>query len=71
MNMNVMTHECIKLINRGYNIVEDSIEFGKDHQGRPSGEGWVTFQSLEDARRACLNKNQSYIGNRYIKLMLG
>jgi len=54
----------------GYDLLPEAIEFGQDQLGRPSGEAWVYFKTLESARAAHREKNQQYIGERYVKLFL-
>jgi len=48
---------------KGYSIASGGIKLGP--QG---GHGTVRFSSTEEARRALLNLNHSYMGNRYIEL---
>lgn len=36
--------------------------------GPQVGQGTVRFATSEDARRALINLNHSYMGNRYIEL---
>lgn len=54
----------------GYDILPDTLHIGVDRMGRPSGEGWVTFTSANEARRAVRDKNRQYLGNRYLELSI-
>jgi hypothetical protein len=45
-------------------IPDDGIHFRMNHEGRPSGEGFVHFANEADAK-ACLVKNREHIGTRY------
>jgi heterogeneous nuclear ribonucleoprotein F/H len=38
--------------------------------GRPSGEAWISFARLEDARRAVREKDRHHMGDRYVELFL-
>ncbi|CAD7704001.1 unnamed protein product, partial [Ostreobium quekettii] len=40
-----------------YEFIPDSLHIGVDRMGRPSGEGWLTFSSSIEARRAVRDKN--------------
>jgi hypothetical protein len=55
---------------RGFGAVENSIQFGFNSDGRPSGEAWVSFTRLEDARRAVREKDRNHMGDRYVELFL-
>jgi len=48
---------------KGYNIASGGIKLGP--QG---GHGHVRFASVDEARRALVSLNHSYMGNRYIEL---
>lgn len=52
----------------GYGVISNSIHIGQDNSGRPSGEGWVTFQNQEAAKRAVREKNRQYLQHRYLEL---
>lgn len=52
----------------GYDVIGDSVHIGMDSSGRPSGEGWVTFQNQEAAKRAVREKNRQYLHHRYLEL---
>lgn len=54
----------------GFDVIPDTINFGWDRMGRPSGEAWISFRTAEEAERAANNLNKQYIGNRYIELVL-
>ena len=36
----------------GYGIIENTVTFGMNGDGRPSGEAWISFGRPDDARRA-------------------
>uniref|UniRef100_A0A7S0E1H1 RRM domain-containing protein n=1 Tax=Hanusia phi TaxID=3032 RepID=A0A7S0E1H1_9CRYP len=55
---------------KGYNAVETSIRFGNNQDGRPSGEAWISFNRLEDAKRVVREKDRHHLGNRYVELFL-
>ena len=50
---------------KGYSIAQGGIKLGP--QG---GHGSVRFTTAEEARRALVNLNHSYMGNRYIELFV-
>eukprot|EP00300_Choanocystis_sp_HF-7_P013100 c18157_g1_i5.p1 GENE.c18157_g1_i5~~c18157_g1_i5.p1 ORF type:complete len:534 (-),score=69.77 c18157_g1_i5:126-1727(-) len=54
----------------GLGFIENTVQLGKNREGRPSGEAWVRFASLRDAQRAVTNRNREHIGNRYIELFI-
>lgn len=54
----------------GFEIEEDSLRLGSNAHGRPSGEGWLTFGSEEEAARAARERNRQYLGSRYLELTL-
>lgn len=54
----------------GFPVLERSIEFGRDERGRPSGEGWVCFTTLEAADAAVSQRNKAFMGDRYVNLYL-
>jgi hypothetical protein len=53
----------------GYGLVEDSVKIGKMADGKLTGEAAVCFASPEDCQRAHQDKNQKYIGQRWVKLI--
>jgi len=55
---------------KGFAVLEASVTFGINSDGRPSGEAWVSFQSLEEARRAVRDKDRHHMGDRYVELFL-
>ena len=55
---------------RGFGITEQHVTFGVNSDGRPSGEAWVSFARLEDARRAVREKDRHHMGDRYVELFL-
>lgn len=63
------TEEVLKFF-RGFSIVPETLQFGWDRYGRPSGEAWIAFQSPEEAQRALRERHRDYIGHRYIELSL-
>lgn len=52
----------------GFSLMPDTLHMGSDSLGRPSGEGWLTFSSAEEAARATRERNRQYIGQRFIEL---
>jgi hypothetical protein len=52
----------------GFALVPDTLQMGSDAMGRPSGEGWLSFCSPEEAERAARERNRQYIGARYVEL---
>ena len=54
----------------GFDAIADSLRLGTDSMGRPSGEGWLSFGSEEEAARAARDRNKHYLGSRYIELKL-
>jgi heterogeneous nuclear ribonucleoprotein F/H len=46
---------------RGFGVIEGSVTFGVNAEGRPSGEAWVSFNRLEDARRAVREKDRHHM----------
>lgn len=55
---------------KGYNYVSDTLYLGTDSLGRPSGEGWLTFDNPDEAKRALRERNRQYLGTRYIELTI-
>lgn len=51
-------------------MVEGSLHLGSDGRGRPSGEGWLTFETAEEARAVARAKNKQFMGKRYLELSL-
>lgn len=55
----------------GFSYLSDTLQLGIDAMGhRPSGEAWLTFNSLEEALRAVRELNRHYLGSRYLELSL-
>ena len=52
----------------GFALVPDTLQLGSDALGRPSGEGWLTFATPEEAERAARERNRAFIGSRFIEL---
>ena len=52
----------------GFALVPDTLQLGSDSLGRPSGEGWLTFATPEEAERAARERNRQFIGSRFIEL---
>lgn len=46
---------------RGFGVIDGSVTFGVNSEGRPSGEAWVSFVKLEDARRAVREKDRHHM----------
>lgn len=54
----------------GYACVRDSLFLGTDGRGRPSGEGWLTFETPDEALRCARERNRQYMGSRYLEISL-
>ena len=52
----------------GYQYIPGSIRIGTDSTGRPSGDGWISFASVQEASRAVMERNRQHLGSRYIEL---
>ena len=52
----------------GYNFIPESCRIGADGTGRPSGDAWISFATVEEASRAVMQKNKQHLGSRYIEL---
>jgi len=50
--------------------VRDSLFLGTDGRGRPSGEGWLTFETPDEALRCARERNRQYMGSRYLEISL-
>ena len=48
---------------KGYSVAPGGVKMGPQ-----VGQGTVRFNNADDARRALVNLNHSYMGNRYIEL---
>ena len=48
---------------KGYPLIKDGIKIGPQ-----VGQGTVRFATAEDARKALVSLNHSYMGSRYIEL---
>lgn len=57
------TEADVQAFFKGYNVTAGGIKLGPQ-----VGQGTVRFSNAEDARRALVNLNRSYMGNRYIEL---
>ena len=55
---------------KGFGVVESQVQFGYNSDGRPSGEAWISFSRLDDARRAVREKDRHHMGDRYVELFL-
>lgn len=42
----------------GYACLRDTLFLGTDGRGRPSGEGWLTFDTPEEALRCARERNR-------------
>lgn len=54
---------------RGFGAQETTIQFGVNSDGRPSGEAWISFNRVEDARRAVREKDRNHMGDRYVRIL--
>ncbi|KAL7132142.1 hypothetical protein ABFS83_12G052100 [Erythranthe nasuta] len=50
-----------------FEVVENKIQIGCRHDGKPSGEAFVEFASAEEAKKA-MCKDKMLIGSRYVEL---
>lgn len=62
--------EDIAAFFRGLDYVRESIRLGLTADGRPSGEGWVSFLSHSEAIRAVKERDRKHIGDRYVELFV-
>jgi len=53
-----VTEEQIAEFFEGYNMVEGSLKFHMNEEGRKSGMAAVLFNSEEDAEKACKEKQR-------------
>eukprot|EP00638_Chattonella_subsalsa_P000858 CAMPEP_0117758514 /NCGR_PEP_ID=MMETSP0947-20121206/15428_1 /TAXON_ID=44440 /ORGANISM="Chattonella subsalsa, Strain CCMP2191" /LENGTH=307 /DNA_ID=CAMNT_0005578725 /DNA_START=87 /DNA_END=1010 /DNA_ORIENTATION=+ len=53
----------------GYNFIEDSIEFIRRPDGRMTGECYIKFSTIDDAKKA-MEKDRSLMGSRYVELFI-
>eukprot|EP00960_Hanusia_phi_P023071 681800-Hanusia_phi.AAC.1 len=54
----------------GFSFNRETIQISMGYDGRSTGEGWITFDSPEEASRAVAMRNGQNIGNRYVELYL-
>ncbi len=54
----------------GMNVIPGSVQIGVNREGRPSGEAWVGFPSMDWAQRAVNDRNNQHMGSRYIELWI-
>ena len=54
----------------GFNLSENDIYICYNDDGKPTGEAYVQFLSLEEAQRAVVEKDRKHIGPRYVELFL-
>ena len=52
----------------GYEVVRSSLIFGLQNDGRKSGLGFIIFENEEEAYKVCIEKNDKFIGSRYVEL---
>ena len=59
---------CFLYLNLGLDIKggTEGIHLTQSHEGRPSGEGYVEFNT-EDSLEKALKKNKEHIGTRYVE----
>ena len=57
------TEADVQAFFKGYNVASGGVKMGPQ-----VGQGTVRFNHADDARRALVNLNHSYMGNRYIEL---
>ena len=63
------TKEEIFVFFEGYNPIQDSIVLTYRNDGRATGEGYVQFESPDDAKNAMVLHRKS-MGSRYIELFI-
>lgn len=63
-----VTEQEIREFFSTFNFIPTSVQIDKDTTGRSSGEGWITFVSPDEARRAVRERNRQYLQNRYLEL---
>jgi len=63
-------HMDIKNFFYDYKIVRESVKFGRNFEGRKTGEAVVLFETQEEAQRAIKERQGQHIGHRWIELFL-
>uniref|UniRef100_A0A7S4KU19 RRM domain-containing protein n=1 Tax=Guillardia theta TaxID=55529 RepID=A0A7S4KU19_GUITH len=54
----------------GFAFNRETIQISMGYDGRSTGEGWITFDTPEEASRAVSMRNGQNIGNRYVELYM-
>lgn len=65
-----VTEQEVKEFFHSFKFIPTSVQIDKDTSGRSSGEGWITFNSPDEARRAVRERNRQYLQNRYLELSI-
>jgi RNA recognition motif-containing protein len=61
-------HEVVEFFAPEFPVRADQVNLPIGADGRPSGQGFVTFSDRSLASRAVATKNRQYMGSRYIEL---
>jgi hypothetical protein len=54
----------------GFGLVENTLQFGYNEEGLPSGEAWLDFVSKDEARRAKTVLQHAYLKHRWLELAM-
>ncbi|CAN8277732.1 unnamed protein product [Cochlearia groenlandica] len=52
----------------GYKVIEERVHVACRPDGKATGEAYVEFETVEEARRAAMAKDKMSIGSRYVEL---
>mmetsp|Transcript_98307 Transcript_98307/g.262718 ORF Transcript_98307/g.262718 Transcript_98307/m.262718 type:complete len:387 (-) Transcript_98307:24-1184(-) len=61
-------HDVVQFFAPEFELGIDQISLPAGADGRPSGQGTVTFADRDEAARAIASKNRQYLGSRYVEL---
>jgi len=61
-------HDVVQFFAPEFELGIDQISLPAGSDGRPSGQGIVTFADSDEASRAIAAKNRQYLGSRYVEL---
>lgn len=64
----VTAHDVVQFFAPEFPISAQQVSLTQGLDGRPSGQGFVTFSSRAIATRAATAKNRQYLGSRYVEL---
>ncbi|KAL5713805.1 hypothetical protein ACHQM5_015850 [Ranunculus cassubicifolius] len=51
-----------------FEVTEDNVHIGSRPDGKATGEAYVEFESVDDAKRAIMEKDRMTIGSRYVEI---